>query len=441
MTLFFCGRKLSFLESDPCWNEDAIVELLEEIDDSFLSGNLFVELLFDFSLLKQSVNLEMPAILEDPSHLFKQLTVSQLLMKMVSTISAKSLFHNAFQVCNFLKIMLEQSDNESHLLCLLILDNLIGGKMKLKKEEENLVLDFLPNLKLMQDDPNNELAQMARNLVKKISEKKNGWIVEEEKKEENCESEVENLQNCLNDLGDPLLPVRAHGLITLRKLILEKDKETLENTGRILDIFTEQLRDEDTYIYLNAVQGFSALADVLPSDVLPLLCNHYTDKSLPETHRAKLGETILIIAQRLDQLLHKYSSLFVNTLLSGVKDDSPLVRASSLSNLGTMCKHLRWAVHPFIVDILNCARSALLMEKKGEVMVRRAAVVITVLLLDGMAEDVIQLIGSESFLSLQNLLKRISEDYEEDSVVRAQSLVSLSLIDDILKILFTNYLN
>jgi len=92
-------------------------------------------------------------------------------------------------------------------------------------------------------------------------------------------------------LQDPLLPVRAHGLLLLRELVAPK-KDPPKKKGKkgkrtsrpsieaayipaILGIFLESIQDEDSYIFLNAVQGLSAMVDGFGKEVLKGIVNVY----------------------------------------------------------------------------------------------------------------------------------------------------------------------
>jgi len=75
-------------------------------------------------------------------------------------------------------------------------------------------------------------------------------------------------QEALHLLQDPLLPVRAHGLSLLRHLIAGQSAAAeAENVldpalaPAILDIFLQSAQEEDSYIFLNAVQGLSLMAE------------------------------------------------------------------------------------------------------------------------------------------------------------------------------------
>lgn len=69
----------------------------------------------------------------------------------------------------------------------------------------------------------------------------------------------------------------------------------------------QNLKNEDSYIYLNAISGLAALADVFPDTVLNTLCEEFSDtmkKYNDDGHevRIKLGESLV----RVTKLLGKY---------------------------------------------------------------------------------------------------------------------------------------
>lgn len=95
-------------------------------------------------------------------------------------------------------------------------------------------------------------------------------------------------QQALKLVQDPLVPVRAHGLILLRQLVLPAYQQTRERPSApslspvppalvpaILDVFLTSVQDPDSYIYLNAVKGLSALVDGWGRDVLGRMVGVY----------------------------------------------------------------------------------------------------------------------------------------------------------------------
>jgi hypothetical protein len=95
-------------------------------------------------------------------------------------------------------------------------------------------------------------------------------------------SSREKYQEALVLLQDPLLPVRAQGLATLRHL-LEPTRDSKASPvsvdaaliPAILDIFTNSAQNEDSFIFLNAVKGLAAMVHRFGKDVFRRLLDTY----------------------------------------------------------------------------------------------------------------------------------------------------------------------
>jgi hypothetical protein len=98
------------------------------------------------------------------------------------------------------------------------------------------------------------------------------------------ESDLATYQNALKLLQDPILPVRAHGLLLLRQLVTQNtnlgsqerrvDRALIPG---ILAIFLQSIQDDDSYLFLNAVQGLAAMVDAFGNDVLKGLMKEYAN--------------------------------------------------------------------------------------------------------------------------------------------------------------------
>ncbi len=54
-----------------------------------------------------------------------------------------------------------------------------------------------------------------------------------------------------------------------------EDATTLKNTASVMLILSTFLEDGDSYLYLTAIQGLAALADVLPEQTIPQLAKEF----------------------------------------------------------------------------------------------------------------------------------------------------------------------
>lgn len=121
------------------------------------------------------------------------------------------------------------------------------------------------------------------------------------------------LAEAFEQLCDPLLPVRGHALITLTKLVEARDPETLSKKDVVQKIFYENMQHGDSYLYLTAINGMSALADRFSESVVPVLAAEFAgfhrQKSNPSAgqnmltseHRLKLGEALMKATRNLGE--------------------------------------------------------------------------------------------------------------------------------------------
>ena len=157
-------------------------------------------------------------------------------------------------------------------------------------------------------------------------------------------------EEALFHVSDPLLPVQGHGLISLTRLVEERDPVTLDNIDRVRLLFQANLADEDTYIYLSSIAGLVACASHRPELVLECLTKEFPQVLTKSTSadaaavegsedevmavKTKVGEALVKITQDLSELTPHYKNLLLNAFFSAGNDPDPLVRVSSLSNIG-----------------------------------------------------------------------------------------------------------
>lgn len=140
------------------------------------------------------------------------------------------------------------------------------------------------------------------------------------KTERYYDSPQEIYQKALKFLQDPILPVRAHGLLLLRQLVSPasrgSNKPILDDYAlvpAIMSIFLQSIQDDDSYLFLNAIQGLAAMADTFGKDVLKSLVGEYAGglEGLGSANltrqdldtRVRLGEALgIVIRKRGDSL-------------------------------------------------------------------------------------------------------------------------------------------
>lgn len=139
---------------------------------------------------------------------------------------------------------------------------------------------------------------------------------DEIKKCGNENKNISELDMAFKELCDPLVPVRGHGLIRLTHLIKKRDTCIKSRERVLLKIFEENLDHGDSYIYLSAINGLSAMCDMDPDVTVPRVCQLYADfhgsvnkgkdssKRKSAELRMKLGEVIVKAARSLGKFLY-----------------------------------------------------------------------------------------------------------------------------------------
>ncbi|XP_044267137.1 transport and Golgi organization protein 6 homolog [Tribolium madens] len=347
------------------------------------------------------------------------LTIHRILSQLAENKEVQLFLRNKpDDIINYINNVLSQeSDEQLVFLVLMILDNLIANSSASALAKYRILEQSLST-----KSNNQELKTLCDKLKQALNEEKT----------QTCETtdEKTEFEEALEDVYDPLLPVRGHGLLTLSKLLEKKDKQALERKQYLLNLFQLHLKDEDSFIYLNAVQGLAALADTFTDTVLETLCEEYSDfREKAQETRMKLGEVLVRVTKILGEMAPKYKALLLNTFLSGTKDDDHLIRASSLSNLGEVCRVLNYKLGTIVTEVLVCVHAIVATDKAVEA--RRAAVTVIRQLFVGLQSEMISFL-KEEILPIYRTLKEIYYN-DKDDIMRLQAQLALEELNENMK--------
>jgi len=225
----------------------------------------------------------------------------------------------------------------------------------------------------------------------------------------------------------------------LSKLLKHKNTWALKDEEKLFEIFETNLRHDDTYLYLAAVDGLMTLVDVRHDVVLPLLCRRFIDMKTNELdmtashNRMKLCEAIIRSLPICGEILPIYKDLLMNALSCGVLDEDEFIRASSLSGIGELCHLLKFSIGSLIVEVFSCINHVVSTDKSIEV--RKAGVQVVALLLKGVDTALLQTIPNE-LLPIYRWLKLIKIS-EKDEMTSLHIDNALTILDEIMKELMT----
>ncbi|GAA6059246.1 hypothetical protein JCM10212_006639 [Sporobolomyces blumeae] len=216
----------------------------------------------------------------------------------------------------------------------------------------------------------------------------------------------ERYREALKLLQDPMLPVRAQGLHILRSLVkpsssgpsgptsISPEQAPSQSILRtdpallpaILSIFISSLTEDDSFLYLNAVQGLSSLVDVFGRQVIGGLVDVYSghtaggsrtnkivevrevgegDKGAREVDkRLRVGEALVQVVQRSGEALGTLLDVLLPTLLSTLRASFlPIpLRASSITILATAVEVAPVAMMPVLTELGEAMRTLLEVE-------------------------------------------------------------------------------
>ncbi|XP_063838572.1 transport and Golgi organization protein 6 [Ostrinia nubilalis] len=363
------------------------------------------------------------------------ITVLQLLSELSSSPKIlSSVNNNPSTVLNFVEHFIMNNQKHSHEECVTIALVLLNTILSNSKQTGNLKKRFeklIPLLKSISADDssmNTVLCKEALSLI--MSEK-------------TSQDQATEFQKAISDAFDSLLPVRAHGMIALTKLIDSKDLETISKKHYVFCLFQEYLKDPDSYIYLAAVNGIASLGTYCPEDVLHVLCKEFleisindqdvatkTDQNKIAELRMKIGDIIVKVTRRLGELAIVHKTILLNTVLCACRDEDPLIRTSALSNLAEICLVLHYKIGSIIYEVLLCIWSILETDKAIEC--RRAAVMVISSLIKGLGKEVlIQL--KDNLLPIYRTLKDLYNNNDEDSVLRLHAQIAIEELNYIVK--------
>ena len=347
-------------------------------------------------------------------------------------LEVPNLLKDVCQVLLVLKSLLATDAIEESMaqLCLGLLEEMLPKLSGLKKHEESLLSDLIPMLQNVGHRIKALFLPCATLIdrIKEIAAKAKDEIAVPPPSDDGEEKNADDFEKVLKDVTDPLLPVRAHALISLRKLVLAKDKVTLANFHRVLEIFSQQMQNSDSYVYLGAIQGLAALGDVAAAQTIPLLVKDFHNPKLATETRLKVGEATVTIAQRSGEMLPVHAPLLMDCFLRGAKDAANAdIRASSLANIGAMCEILNWSLYAFLREIVHAVMSILAAEK--DEMVRRAAMVVFALLIRGLGQSKLRSMAPDLIEPISDRLKLIIRD-DGDDLMRHHASEALQELND-----------
>ena len=220
---------------------------------------------------------------------------------------------------------------------------------------------------------------------------------------------------------------------TTLRLVESKDKEAVANMDKIMTLFRENLKHKDTYVYLQSVKGLAACANHDPVTVIDDLSRQFSLSAMSNTDetaevQAKLGEAMVQVTKGLGrQMAPAHRERLLNPVLNQLSHPDDMVRASALSNLAEICKNLGFGLGGVVQEVLSCLDNAVTFDRSLQV--RRAAVVVLVMLLEGLGQDTLRVLQA-AIRDIWRSLTRLRNS-ETDEVMLHHVAKAIGIIDKV----------
>lgn len=376
---------------------EAVADLLGELKQTAVPGDYFVALVDELVRVAEEASPQLAVPLHARQNYLevggeqtgtlgdRYLRVLQSTVKLAEAMGV-TILRRAGHVVRFAQLLAGNGDEdgETTAMALGLVTAVLSGGVDIAPEDEPQVAAVHTWLEPYTHHPDPQVREMANDLRATIRTRDPSWanvppvsgagnhcgpVVDEQTvpaAENHCdpvEDGQATLATSLADLRDSMLPIRAHGLITLRRLVRLQDPATAGHVDKIYDIFDSNLRQADSYLYLNAIHGLVDLVCVQPVGTLGRVLAGFSDARWAEEDRLKYGEVVSKVAEQCPadvMLPHAADTTHALLYILSTPEESGFIHASALAALAMMCRMHGPAMHNHIKDIVLAVNDAML---------------------------------------------------------------------------------
>ncbi|KAL3185258.1 hypothetical protein MRX96_031122 [Rhipicephalus microplus] len=217
-----------------------------------------------------------------------------------------------------------------------------------------------------------------------------------------------------------MTPIRGHAFIQLRRRLLQNSAELWQQRDKLLEACHGGIQDEDSCVYLGAIQALSVLVEKDLDHLLPWLAEQLSLEQLSVEARLNLGEVLLRVTKNIGDIAPKYRNLLLNSFLCAAKHSDQVIRCSAVSSLGELCGKLGYSFVPITQEILNCLRG---LTRDPDAMVCHASVLALGRIIERMSQKIFQVIPNE----VKDIYRDLKHLYSttSDSVTKLQAQLAI----------------
>ncbi|CAO1372064.1 unnamed protein product [Diamesa tonsa] len=334
---------------------EAFLKLLKESNNNLFIYDVFLGLFNIFAQIQESKETflsgydveedELPEVLH--KMFFKKLAILEPLQEMVSWKFLHSQFNeNSKELLDVIKKILENSveknssagsfDDQTTIIFFSIYRELIN---KLKNAEHRA--EMQKEILKIKDKCRSEQMRKQIDLIFNVKQEESPSM----------DPSLMAFEDAMKLLRSSEIYCKVYGSDLLIKLLKKRDPQALVNRHTILAVAMQNLKETESYAYLNVIRLLVVLTHFMDSEVIDALMVEYKNHELEIDERLKTGEVILKVTEELGETSVKYKTSLVHCFLLGSRDTNQEFRTSSLVNLGTICRILSYQIHTFFQEM------------------------------------------------------------------------------------------
>ncbi|XP_077970433.1 transport and Golgi organization protein 6 homolog [Styela clava] len=248
----------------------------------------------------------------------------------------------------------------------------------------------------------------------------------------------------LDEVFDPSPAIKGGSIRYLTKCIERKLPIAFKKLDKLVEIFVECLDNQDSFVYLSAVQALAVIGSLSVSNIaseslLKKLINIFMRDSETKTQKnnsnntidakMKVGEIIMRIIRHMGDMGPYHASILLPEFLKGSRHVNPDMRASCLSNFSELAPMAPYYLSQIQQEINECLSSTA--KSDPDPMVRRAAVHAIRNLITKLGSNFIQIFSNvtkQMYRTLKFLYER-----DEDTAVQLHAQLALEELDNIMR--------
>lgn len=334
---------------------EAFLKLLKESNNNLFIHNVFLGLFNIFAQIQESKESflsgydveedELPEVLH--KLFFKKLAILEPLQEMVSWKFLHSQFNeNSKELLDVIRKILENSvekhssagsfDDQTTIIFFSIYRELIN---KLKNTEDRA--EMQKKILKIKDKCRSKQMRKQIDLIFNVKQEESPLM----------DPSLMAFEDAMKLLRSSEIYCKVYGSDLLIKLLKKRDPQALVNRHTILAVALQNLKETESYAYLNVIRLLVVLTHFMDSEVIDALMVEYKNHELEIDERLKIGEVILKVTEDLGETSVKFKTSLVHCFLLGSRDTNQEFRTSSLVNLGTICRILCYQIHTFFQEV------------------------------------------------------------------------------------------